>query len=142
MQLFLIFIHNLLRWILLIFLISIIFKTYKKKTIIPATLKLSKFLIIVTHSTFLIGIYLLIKKIPLFIGFKEIMKDKSLRFLFIEHPIGMLISVILITIAHINLKKNNIKKATTLFIIALILIILSIPWPFRPEIGRSLIPNF
>lgn len=141
MQLFLIFIHNLLRWVLLIFLIAIIFKTYKKNTIIPATLKLSKFLIIVTHSTFLIGMYLLIKKIALFTGFKEVMKSKILRFLFIEHPMGMLISVILITIAHVNLKKNNIKKANTIFIIAILLILLSIPWPFRPEIGRSLIPN-
>ena len=145
MQSYIIFIHNLLRWVLLVYLILIIYLTYKNQLVekTSATLiKASKRLLIATHLSFVLGIYLLILRFDtISTSMKAVMSNKSLRFLFIEHPIGMLVSVALITIGHIKVKKNKIKLAHKLFIIALIIILACIPWPFRQEIGRPLFPQ-
>jgi hypothetical protein len=74
------------------------------------------------------------------------MKEKSYRFFWMEHPLLMIISIILITLGYGMAKKPvsdevKYKKAFQFFIIALILILIGIPWPFREVIGRPLFPG-
>jgi heme A synthase len=67
-------------------------------------------------------------------------------FLMIEHFAGMLIAIILITIGK-GVGKKNIpdkakhKRAFWFFVIALFVILLTVPWPFREGIGRPLLPG-
>ena len=71
------------------------------------------------------------------------MANTGLRFWTVEHPFGM---VVAITVAHIG--RGRIRKtsdavrrhrtALIFFTIALILIVISIPWPGRAIIGRPL----
>jgi hypothetical protein len=73
------------------------------------------------------------------------MKNSTYRFFWVEHPLMMLIAIVFITVARGQAKKSipdavKYKKAFWFFIIALLLIVASIPWPFRAEIGRPLIP--
>ncbi len=64
------------------------------------------------------------------------MKDGVLRFWVVEHFAMMVIAVIFITIGHVKAKKLMVdaakfKAIAIWFTIGLILILASIPWPFR-----------
>ena len=64
------------------------------------------------------------------------MSDKYDRFFTIEHTLGMLIAIVLITIGRIKGKKiiDSVKRHKLTFwyfFIALVIMIASIPWPFR-----------
>ena len=74
-------------------------------------------------------------------GFGAVMKDSASRFFAVEHFAGMLIGIILITIARGKAKTLNYKAASWLYIIALIIILVTIPWPFREGIGRPWFPG-
>jgi hypothetical protein len=76
----------------------------------------------------------------------SVMKDAFFRFYMVEHPVGMIIAIILITIG-----RGQVKKAVTdsikhkrmfwFYMIALILILATVPWPFREVIGRPWFPG-
>lgn len=74
-------------------------------------------------------------------GFSAVMKDSAARFWAVEHIAGMLIAVILITIGRGKAKVLNYKAATWLFLLALIIILVTVPWPFREGIGRPWFPG-
>ena len=70
------------------------------------------------------------------IGMKEVMGNAYFRFFAIEHTTGMLLAIILIHIGRSYGKKNipdiSKHKRTLLFYgLALLIILISIPWPFR-----------
>jgi len=70
------------------------------------------------------------------------MSITNLRFYSVEHLAGMLIAIILITIGYSSAKRLKedrlkFKKIFTFYLIGLILILASIPWPFRSELGGS-----
>jgi phosphoglycerol transferase MdoB-like AlkP superfamily enzyme len=136
--------HNFLRWIIIILLLINIVKAFSGNK----SLKLSLYLLISSHITLLIGLYQYFTGANGFAFFKnfpvsEIMKNNVLRFWAIEHIFGMLIGITLITIGHISLKKSDkTKKTAILYLIAFIIIMVTIPWPFRHyEVGRSLFPG-
>ena len=69
---------------------------------------------------------------------KDVMETPWLRFWLVEHPIMMITSIIIITISHSISKKEiePLKKhkiMSILYIVALLIIIAGIPWPFRAE---------
>ena len=74
-------------------------------------------------------------------GFGEVMKHSAYRFFAVEHFAGMLIGIILITVARGKAKVLNYKAASWLLLIALIVILATIPWPFREEVGRPWVPG-
>ncbi|MGF7233003.1 hypothetical protein [Arachidicoccus sp.] len=127
--------HNLIRWIILILLVINILKNYMdiKKPFAKIHKKLGLWLMICAHTTLLVGLILL--------GFQwvnlpsniNVMTNPAYRFIFVEHPVGMIIAIILITIGKGSAKKNisDIKKhkrSANLYLIALIIIMASIPW--------------
>jgi uncharacterized membrane protein SirB2 len=69
------------------------------------------------------------------------MKDTFLRYWMMEHLVGMIIAIALITAGRILSKKagNDLLKHKRLFyyfLAGLIIILIMIPWPFRTGIGR------
>jgi len=135
--------HNVLRWAILILLLIALLQAFGKKTGIR---KSSLWLLICAHTTFLIGLYQwftgnLGLKLIQNAGFSAVMKDSVSRFWAIEHITGMLIAIILITIARGKAKVLNYKAAAWLYFIALIIILATVPWPFREGIGRPLLPG-
>lgn len=155
MQTGLIHLHNVLRWVILILLLLSIFKSYSgwmgKKVFSPGDRKLWLFTMIFAHITLLIGLYqLLAGRIGIFTtdlpAGTSIMKDKTLRFFWVEHPFGMIISIILITLGYGMSKKPvtdqvKYRKAFWYFLIALIFILATVPWPFRDIVGRPWFPG-
>jgi len=135
--------HNALRWVILIFLVLALLQAFTKKAGIQRS---SLWLLIAAHTTLLLGIYQWItgpyglKNIQN-IGFSEVMKNSAARFWAVEHFAGMLIAIILITIARGKAKRLQYSKAGWLYLIALIIILALVPWPFREEVGRAWFPG-
>ena len=75
------------------------------------------------------------------------MKDPVLRFWGVEHFAGMLIAVIVAQVGRIISKKsaNDIdkyKKGFIYYLISILIVIASIPWPFRIDgIARGWFPG-
>jgi hypothetical protein len=75
------------------------------------------------------------------------MKNAASRFWVVEHPVGMILSIILITIAHSTSKKDlahatKHKRMLLLQFLALVVIVATIPWPVREAIARPLLPGY
>lgn len=112
--------------------------------------KAGLFLMISAHIMLLIGLYQWfagqwgLNNIQ-HMGMKAVMKDSVFRFWAVEHITGMLISIILITIGRGSAKKMISDKAKhrrsfSFYFIALIIILASVPWPFR-EVARPIFPG-
>jgi succinate-acetate transporter protein len=130
--------HSILRWVILILLLVSLFQAFTKNRGLQKT---SLWLLIAAHTIFLIGLYQLIagrygitKGLPEGI---ELMKNKFYRFYWIEHPLMMFIAISLITVARDKVKKANYRAVGWLLLVALLLILAAVPWPFRNVIGES-----
>ncbi len=136
--------HNVLRWVILILLLVSLVQAFTKN---PSLKKTSLWLMITAHITLVLGVsqWMIgdwgIKKIQEF-GFGTVMEHSAYRFFAVEHFAGMLIGIILITIARGKAKVLNYKAASWLLLIALIVILATIPWPFRDAaIARPWFPG-
>jgi hypothetical protein len=143
--------HNLLRWVILILLLIAIMRSISPRN--PFTnghRKLGLALMISADVMLLVGLYqwftspLGLKSIQAN-GMDGVMKDGNLRFFAIEHMIGMIIAIILIHIGYSYAKRSipdNVKHKRTLlfYVLALLVILAFVPWPFR-EFGRPLFPG-
>ena len=131
--------HSGLRWIILILLVIAIVNAFSAKIYERKHKMINLFAMIALHTQLLIGLVLL--KTSGKVNFGEgWMKDAINRFYGMEHLAGMLIAITLITIGYVKSKKGTnpteIYKPIKLFyIIGLILILASIPWPFRANLG-------
>ncbi len=136
--------HNILRWVILILMMVALFHAFTKKA---AVQKSTLFLMISAHTMLVIGLYQwLIGRYGLFTADipegVTMMKDKFYRFFQMEHPVSMLIAVLLITIARKHAQALKYSKVSAMLIIALLLILAVVPWPFRGEpIARPLFPG-
>ncbi|MEY4629458.1 MAG: hypothetical protein RLZZ595_1784 [Bacteroidota bacterium] len=154
MQTGLVHLHNLLRWIILILLVVSIYKSYtgysSKKQFAAGDKKIWLFTMIASHITLLLGLYQwTFGTLGLFTGpntsFGEVMKNPTTRFFQVEHPVMMILAIVFITLAHGMAKKQvddvvKYQKAFRYFLIALVLILVAVPWPFR-EVGRPWFPG-
>ena len=147
--------HNLLRWVILILAVIAIIKAYNgmasRKPFTNGDKKVGLFLMTCAHITFLIGLYQWfvgpwgLQNIRN-LGMGEVMKNSVYRYWAVEHITGMLIAIILITVGRGAGKKNisdlsKHKKTFWFYLIALIIILVTVPWPFREGIGRPLFPG-
>jgi len=136
--------HNALRWVILILLLISLFQAFAKKESVQ---KWSLFLMIAAHTMLLVGLYQWIAgRYGIAKGLPEnvpsLMKDKFYRFYWIEHPISMILAVVLITIARRKAKALQYGKVVGFLVAAVILLAVAVPWPFRNEvIARGLFPG-
>jgi len=97
--------------------------------------KLSLFTLIFAHIQLLLGLFLFVKSEKVMLSGLD-MANAVFRFFTVEHTLGMLAAIVLITLGRIQSKKITEdalkhKKIFVMFLIALLLILISIPWPFR-----------
>jgi hypothetical protein len=136
-------IHSVLRWAVLILLLAAVYKNFadRKKPFTALHRKLGLFTMIAADIQLLIGIYQWIVgprglKMMQSMSMKEIMRDSVSRFYAIEHITGMLIAIILVHVGYAYSKKKvtdpqKHKRILLFFGLALLIIFISIPWPFR-----------
>lgn len=131
--------HSGLRWILLVLIVWAIIKAisgwtgqkeYQKSDRLAALLAL-----IFTHIQLLIGLglYFISPKVKFESG---IMESSLLRFYTVEHITMMIVAIALITFGFSSAKKLEAslakhKRVAITYGIGLLIMIASIPWPFR-----------
>ena len=131
--------HSGLRWLVLFFLVWAIVNAFqKRKSATEFTAKDKRptlLALITTHIQLLLGLILYF--ISPLVTFKEgFMKDTITRFYAVEHITMMILAIILITVGYSRAKRKEDPKAKfssnfTFYLIGLLLILASIPWPFR-----------
>lgn len=125
--------HSGLRYVVLGLLIAAVFTAYSKwQQGNQDDSKLYLFTLIATHTQLLIGLvlYFMSPKVNF-----DLISEKVFRFYSIEHVFMMLIAIVLITVGRVRSKKltGADKHRTVLYFyaLALIIILVAIPWPFR-----------
>ncbi len=146
----LLMIHSILRWVILILILVAIFRSFGagSKPFTDGHKKNGLFLMISCDIMLLIG---LIQWFTGGFGLKAIqnngmgavMKDGVMRFFAVEHLLMMIIAIILVHVGYSFSKKNisdakKHTKTTLFYILALLVMLAAIPWPFREAgMGRG-----
>lgn len=138
--------HSVGRWIVMLLLIFAILNSLLagRRPYIRTDNRLGLLLTIFADLMLLIGVYLW------FVGnngyhmlqgkqMGDVMRDPTTRFYAVEHLVGMLIAIILIHIGKAQGRKKisdraKHRRTMIFYLLALLIILVSIPWPFR-EIG-------
>lgn len=137
--------HSGLRWLVLIFLVIALVKGISgwmgNKNYTEGDRKMALFALIFTHIQLLLGLglYFISPKVSFHEGF---MKETIFRFYGVEHMSMMILAIILITVGYSTAKRAGTdlakhKKIAIWYGIGLLLILASIPWPFREALGGS-----
>ena len=138
-------IHSGLRWIALILLITAIFNAIKSQNsgkYLKKDKMINLFTMIFLHIQLLIGLglYFSSSKVTFVEGW---MKEPMTRFYGMEHLIGMLLAIILVTLGRGKAEKklkgsrDKHRKIMVSYTIGLILILVFIPWPFREALAAN-----
>jgi len=135
--------HSVLRWVILILLLVSLFKSYadRARPFTSSHRKVGMILMISADIMLLLGLYQWfagdwgLKSIQSN-GMSVVMKNSVLRFFAIEHLVLMLIAIILIHTGYSYAKKDvpdavKHKKTLLFYGVALLVILIAIPWPFR-----------
>ena len=145
MHSFILILHSLNRFILLALLLIVIVRAFmgmqSKSAFSGTDNKLSLFLFISTHTQLLLGLILyFVSPIVIFSGAS--MKDPIARYWLVEHLVGMIIAIGLITRARLSMKKlsDDTAKHKRMFIfnaIALVVIVVMVMLSQRGFFGVS-----
>ncbi len=145
MHSFILILHSLNRFILLALLLIVIVRAFmgmqSKSAFTSTDNKLSLFLFISTHTQLLLGLILyFVSPIVIFSGAS--MKDPIARYWLVEHLVGMIIAIVVISVARVFLKKlsDDTAKHKRMFIfnaIALVVIIVMVMLSQRGFFGVS-----
>ncbi len=132
--------HSGLRWVALGLLLYAIILAFSNKNSYEKKNKMvNLFAMVFLHIQLLIGIGLIFlsQKVSFASGW---MKNEIFRFYGMEHLLGMLIAIVLVTLGRRKAENASEPKMKNKIIrvwytIALLIVLASIPWPFRAALG-------
>jgi hypothetical protein len=137
-------VHSVGRWIVLLLLVFAILNSLiaGRRPFIRTDARLGLLLTIFADLMLLIGAYLWYaghwgyQAIKAKASFSDVMKDPVVRFYAVEHLTGMIIAIILIHIGKAQGRKamsdkSKHRRTMIFYFLALLIILASIPWPFR-----------
>jgi len=134
--------HSGLRWLVLGLLIFAIYNALAgKKSYDKKDKMINLFAMVSLHIQLLLGLILYYTSGN--VSFMEgWMKNPITRFYGMEHLLGMLLAIVIVTIGRKMAEKKESpeeknKKILVWYTIGLVLIIASIPWPFREALNGS-----
>jgi undecaprenyl pyrophosphate phosphatase UppP len=139
--------HSGLRWVVLILVLATIFKAFSgmsgNKTFTAGDKKLALFALMSVHIQLVLGLILYVILITADgFDFGASMKDPLMRFFSVEHILGMIVAIALITVGYSKSKRASSDKAkfkslAVFFTIGLIIILAMIPWPFMAKFAGN-----
>ncbi|WPU99160.1 hypothetical protein SNE26_24410 [Mucilaginibacter sp. cycad4] len=148
MHLIVLIFHSFFRWLVLASLIFAIVRSFRgwmlKKQYSVLDNRIRHWTATIAHIQLILGLWLYFIS-PLISYFWHnyhvAAHQREIRFFSMEHSSMMLLSIIIITIGSAKAKrmktdKGKYKIAAITFSIALLIILLSVPWPFSPMAGR------
>ena len=140
-------IHNLLRWFILLFgvwtVLTAISGLTGKRMFTPSDSRSNFLFVLSMDLQLLVGLGLYFSGVW-FDRLKHLgdnMKDANLRFFTMEHEVLMILAWILVHVGRSVVKKAitspvKFRRSLIFFGIALLLILISMPWPFREAVAR------
>jgi hypothetical protein len=145
-------VHSLLRWVVILCALVALLRAFGGwaggRLWTPVDDKAGKFFILFFDIQVLIGLLLYVGFSPMtqaaFADFGGAMGNSVMRFWAVEHIFGMLVAVALAHIGRVRARKTLLPAArhrtTAIFFgLAVLVMFLTIPWPFMPA-ARPLFP--
>lgn len=134
--------HSGLRWIALILLVYAVINALSRKGSGEFSKKdkmVNLFAMVTLHVQLVLGLVLYFTSGKVNFG-QGWMKEELFRFYGMEHLVGMLAAIVLVTIGYSKAKRSEAaiqkhKYTLTFYALGLILILAFIPWPFRTALG-------
>lgn len=138
-------VHSVGRWAVLLLLLFAIFNSLiaGRRPFIRSDNRLGLLVTIAADTMLLVGIYLYFASeragyaiIRSADSMGAVMKNPTARFFAVEHTVGMLIAIVLIHIGKAQARKSigdqaKHRRTMIFYFLALLIILVSIPWPFR-----------
>lgn len=146
--------HNLVRWIFLFVFLITIYRSWRgwkgRKAFLSIDNTLRSITVTLAHIQMVIGVWLYFKSpfVDYFYhNFSAAVKDRTARFFGMEHIFMMILAVTFITIGGSKARRRQkpeekFKAMAVWFTIALVILFLSVPWPFSPFTARPWIRWF
>ena len=140
--------HNVLRWFVVVFGIWAVLNALggllSKREYSRSDNMSSLLFMISCDLQLLLGLILFVSNgwfAKIKAGMGEVMKNPVDRFFTVEHAFVMILAWILVHIGRSSVKRAGTdlakhKRMLIYYGIAIVLILISIPWPFRAEAGR------
>lgn len=147
--------HNIMRWVVLLTGLYAIIKTASglggTKSFTRGDKKSALFFMISCDIQLILGLILFFIS-PLTLeyisanGMGAAMKDKAVRYFLVEHGLMMIIAIILVHIGYAMIKRpisdgSKFKRVFWFYLIAMVIMLASIPWPNKEFVGRALFPG-
>nr|WP_319400133.1 hypothetical protein [uncultured Carboxylicivirga sp.] len=136
--------HSGLRYIVILLLLTVLIQSFigwtRKRKFNNIHRKVSVISMSLLHVQLLIGAVLFFIS-PKVVFDNDLFGGAIIRFFTLEHPLLMLVAIAVITIGQVRSKSfTNYKSHKRIFwanLIGFILIMISIPWPFREQLGAG-----
>ncbi len=140
--------HSLCRWLVLVSLVFAIYRSYMGwftgKPFSKLDNNVRHITATIAHVQLIFGLclYFISPVIDYFLHhYKEAVHDREIRFFGMEHSIMMLLAITIITIGSVITKrkstdKEKFKAMAIWYTIALVIIVISVPWPFLQLVSR------
>ena len=137
--------HSGLRWVVLVLLLAAIGNAFVKRSggsLYPGKDSLALFAMISVHIQLLLGLALYLFLSPKVSFDENVMSNAVQRFYTVEHLVGMLLGIALVTIGYSKAKRQaqinkGWKTIGVFYLLGLVVILVSIPWPFREGLGGA-----
>jgi len=146
---YLIFIHSLLRYFILLFAVIVVIQSLAgilgKKKFGKANKMTALFLLICCDIQLLAGLALYYTNFHT-ITAPGFMKDTYNRFYAVEHSVSMILAIILVHVGYNFTKKNlddqpKFKRVFWSIFVALAIFFAMIPWQQKPVVGKPNVPT-
>jgi hypothetical protein len=147
---FLLFAHSWLRWIVLLAglaaLVRAVTGVSTRRPWTPLDDRGGMLFTAALDLQMLIGLVLYAFLSPVtqsaFVDMAAAMRAAPIRFFAVEHPVGMIVAIALAHVGRVRVRKapdseSRHKQTLVFFGLALVVLLLSLPWPFGPG-ARSL----
>jgi hypothetical protein len=140
--------HSLVRWLVLAGLLSVLFRAYRgwwqRKPFSRLDNAFRHWTVTAAYIQLVLGLwlYLVSPVMDYFLHhYKEAVLQREVRFFGMEHSPMMIFAVVLVTLgsARARRRKEDLEKHKTLalwFSLGLLIILVSVPWPFSPMAAR------
>ena len=140
---FLLFTHSWLRWLVLVAALIAVARAVSgvstRRPWTPVDERAGFWLTAALDLQMLLGLLLFIFLSPVtksgFVDMAAAMKVPDVRFFLADHPVGMILAIALAHVGRVRIRKagdseSRHKRALIFFGLALVMMLLSIPWPF------------
>ncbi len=136
--------HGSFRYVVLLLLVAALVLAFRglsgKKTFTEGQRKVTLWALIATHIQLVLGLVLYLGQWGMYSLMLKDMSNPEARFKALEHPVGMILGIVCITLGYSLSKRASTDKGKHLRVaiwmgLGLLIVFAQIPWPFMKSFG-------